>query len=504
MPRSAVIAITVLGVAALVLSTVFALVRSTQLASSRAEVAALQSELAEIRAGAPDADGGGGASEPSNPLDDLLEGGDGSLEDLFPEDGGGLGDLFGGDVQQLAQCIQQAGPPGSADVPDGDAAEQIAQISDSVERLRSLSFDEQPSPDFLDDARMSERLTTEVEEEYDDAAADADRRVLSALGVIPPDTEPVQLQDMQKELLSSQVAGFYDPETRELVVRGDADEGLDPAAQSTLAHELEHALADQAFELPVDVTDDVTNGDAALAALAVVEGDATLAQQQFTIVGLTLNEQLGLNTDPGALDAQRQLAHVPHYLAQSLQFPYLSGLRFACAQYLDGGWEAVDALYDELPTTTIEIMDPERYGTAAVDPRDPGQPGRDWERRRATTLGAADLLWLFEAPGDDTSRTLDEPRERALAWTGGELALWADGDRTALGVALTQEPDGPLCDAVSTWYERAFPDATDAPTRRGERMVRQGRSQTAVLTCAGEDVRLGIGPDLDTARALVR
>ena len=73
-----------------------------------------------------------------------------------------------------------------------------------------------------------------------------------------------------------------------------------------------------------------------------------------------------------------------------------------------------------------------------------------------------------------------------------------------MGVALSQADDGPLCDAVTTWYERAFPDAGDAPTRRDERLVREGDDQTAVVICGGDEVRLGIGPDVDTARALVR
>ena len=306
MPRSVVIAITVLGVAALLLSTTFALVRSAQLANSRAQIAALRSELAEARDGSSDGGGDADATEPANPLDDLLEGG--GLDDLFSEDGR-LEDLLGGDVEQLARCIRQAGPPGSSDVPDGDAAEQIAQISDAVQRLRSLSFEEDPSPDFLDDARIAERLTAEVREDYDEGDAEADQRILPALGAVPPGLD---LIEVLTALLTSQVAGFYDPDTGELVVRGDAsDNGLDPAAQSTLAHELEHALADQAFDLPVDVTEDVTDSDAALAALSVVEGDATLTQQQFTVVGMTVAEQLGLNTDPSALAAQRELADVP-------------------------------------------------------------------------------------------------------------------------------------------------------------------------------------------------
>ena len=504
MPRPAVIAIAVLGIVALVASTTFALVRSTQLRASQATIAALQSELAERGGGQPDGDAAGDAStdEQGGGTDGLLDGlfdGEGGLGDLFSEDGG-LGGLLGDDLDQLARCIQPAGQPGSRDVPDGEAEEQITEITDTVEALRDLEFSEPPTPSFLDDQQISERLTDEIGEEYDAETAEIDRRTLAALGAVPADVDLVALQT---ELLTTQVAGFYDPDTDDLVVRGSPDDGLEPAEQTTLAHELQHALADEAFELPVDVTEDVDEGDAALAALSLVEGDATLTQQQFTVAGLTLAEQLGLNVDPGALAAQEQLAEVPHYLAQSLQFPYLAGLRFACARYLDGGWEAVNAAYGELPTTTAEILDPDRYGEDAVDPADPGDPGGEWRRQRATTIGAADLLWLFEAPGDDTERALDDPRDAALAWTGGELTVWTDGDDTAVGVALTQqEHDGPLCDAVTTWYERAFPEATDAPTRRTERLVREGPQQTAVVTCDGVDVRLGIASDLSTARAL--
>lgn len=493
MPRSAVITITVLGVLALFASTTFALVRSTQLRASRGQIAALESELTGQRDDPPTTDGSS---------DDPL-GGDsngGAAPGAASEGTGDLDDLLDGDLAQLAQCIQTAGPPGSQDVPEGSAADQITRISEIVTGLRSQQFAEQPAPEFLDDAQLSERLAAEVAEEYTPDDADIDARILAALGAVPAD---IDLIGLQTELLTSQVAGFYDPETDELVVRGTGGaDGLSATAQSTLAHELQHALADQVLGLPIDVTEDTSQGDAALAALALVEGDATLTQQQFAITGLSLPEQLALGGDPAAQAAQQQLAGVPHYLAQGLQFPYLAGLRFVCARYAEGGWAAVDAVYDDLPTTSAEILDPPRYGTGAVDPRDPGTLNGDWRQRRTTTLGAADLLWLFEAPGDDTSQALDDARDRALTWTGGELALWTNGDDTAVGIALTQQPDGPLCDAVATWYERAFPDSTDAPTRRDERLVREASTQTAVVVCADDEVRVGIGPDLVTARTV--
>lgn len=500
MPRSAVIAVAVLGVLLLFASTAFALARSTQLRTSRQEIAALRSELARAAEDGPRS----APDEPSgdNPLGDLFgDGGDNPLDDLFGDGGDGLEEFFGGDARRLAQCFEPAGELGSRDVGDGDASQQIDEIADIVGDLRELEFSAEPEPQFLDDAQISERIRQEVREEYDPQAAEVDTRVLSAFGAVPAD---IDLLALQSDLLASQVAGFYDPETDELVVRaGDTAGGLDPTTQTVLAHELQHAVADQHFGLPIDVTEDTAQGDAALAALSLIEGDASLTQQQFSVVGLDLSEQLELNTDPNVIDAQRQLEQAPHYLAQSLQFPYVAGLQFVCERFLDGGWEAVNATYDRLPASSVEIMDAARYGTPPVDPRDPAAPGRGWTSVRTTTLGAADLLWLFEAPGDDPGQALDGARDLALTWTGGELTAWTNGDATAVGVALTQQQaDGPLCNAVATWYERAFPDSTDAPPRSGERLVRESAGQTAVVTCADDEVRLGIAPDVATARAL--
>jgi hypothetical protein len=60
-----------------------------------------------------------------------------------------------------------------------------------------------------------------------------------------------------------------------------------------------------------------------------------------------------------------------------------------------------------------------------------------------------------------------------------------------------------LCDAVARWYEAAF-GGRDTGVRPGESLALDGEAQDAVLSCRGTEVRLGIGPDLATARALVR
>jgi hypothetical protein len=109
---------------------------------------------------------------------------------------------------------------------------------------------------------------------------------------------------------------------------------------------------------------------------------------------------------------------------------------------------------------------------------------------------------LFEAPGGDPAAAIAEPLESAGAWGGGEFELWTDGDASALGIALAQRQgsDG-LCESITEWYSASFSD--DDERSEGEAvLVAEGSEQTAVITCPGDEVRVGIGPSLEVARSL--
>jgi len=351
-------------------------------------------------------------------------------------------------------------------------------------------------PDFQTSDEFERELAETVESEYPAAQADLDSRALQLLGAIPKGTD---LKALQSEVLEGQVAGYYDPDTGEIVVRvPNAGESLDLNGQVTLAHELDHALTDQALGLPA--ADDEGRSDANLAATALVEGDATLLMQQFSFAAASLMDQLGSALSPDALAAQGQLEDVPAYLRNELMFPYLSGLSYACRLYVDGGWPAVDAAYDDLPQTTAEILFPEAAGEAPEDPSDPSSPGGGWTQARRDTLGAAPLLWLLEAPGGDEEAAVDGAEDAVRQWAGGELTLFTDGDRSALAVDLVANDDGAvLCDAVQAWYQAAFDTTSD---ESGGVTVLAGGGQVGALACDGDDVRLGIGPDEATAVAL--
>jgi hypothetical protein len=339
-----------------------------------------------------------------------------------------------------------------------------------VEALRELEYTHPVQARFLAPEEMAARLDVLLRRELPPGPVAREGEILELLGAIPVGAG---LGTVEREALGSQVIGLYDPETEELLVERsgapDAEELI------TLAHELEHALADQRLDL--SLPEGFTAADRALARVAVVEGDATLTMTRYALAELGLAELSALGT--GELEAGREFDALPDYVQRSLLFPYLEGLRLVCYEWLKGGWAAVDRLYSHPPASSDEVMFPVRYGDGPpADPRDPGDPGPGWRPLGRRELGAAELEWLFSAPGGDPGAALPRPRALAAAWAGGEVELWRRGRERALGVALAQRGQAnALCGAMAVWEEAAVPNEL-----------------ATAVTCEGDEVRVGVAP----------
>jgi hypothetical protein len=500
-----------------------------QMKELEAEVAALEAELASRGTGLDglldgllggDGDLGGlldgflgggeldGLLGRDGDLDGLLDGllgGEGGLDGLLggvgggipgaacltPSDGGGgIGDLFGeGGLEGLLGG-------GGNDTPD-DPDALVETISRQVEELRELTFVEDVSVDFLDDAQLTAELEAILDEDLDPDELAAQEAILTALRALPADAD---LEALNRELLDGQVAGFYEPDTGRLVVRvpdGGAVRALD---RVTLAHELDHALVDQVVGLP-DLADG-TDADAALGRLAVVEGDATLLMNQWTLDHLSLTDQLGMAVDGDLTGQQAQLEAIPFHLQRELLFPYTVGLDLICDVWLQGGWDAVDAAYADPPTTSAEAMWPERLGDGAADAPALTAP-QGAALRHDDTFGAAPLSWLFEAPGGDPERALEDPHERAAAWAAGEVRLWDLDGAPVVGVSFRDRDAGDpaLCASVTAWYTAAAPGAER--TDDGEVVRFTGDEDVAAIACSGDEVRIAVAADAATATDVV-
>jgi hypothetical protein len=478
-PRRGGSALTLVLAVGLAISLALAVIFGVSLQAARERVEELEEQVE--------------ATGPTQGSGDPLE----VLEDLFGEGGDPLeglgGDVFG--------CIGAGALGGeTSEPPTGPPAAQVRILADDLEEIRELTFRRPVRPRFLGDEAIERRIRELFLKDYTPEVADREARILTALGAIPPGLD---LVEARARALGGSVAGFYVPETGELVVRSSGGD-LGPLEWVTLIHELDHAVADQRLDLLVP--EEIVPGreDADLAALAVVEGDATLAMQRYSS-SLPFDQQLGL-LDPEAIaEAEAGLAGLPYILQQELLFPYEDGLGFVCDLYQDGGWNAVDRAYGDPPTTTAQVLFPERYseGEVALDPRDTGRLAGGWRLEGTHQFGATTLLWLLEAPGGDPARGLDDPLAGAAAWGGGELRVWSRGPATAVGIAMAERNGHDvLCSAVSHWYAAAFPGAEPEGSAVGRGLLLEGESQDASLVCDGDQIRIGIGPDPATARRL--
>lgn len=158
------------------------------------------------------------------------------------------------------------------------------------------------------------------------------------------------------KLLLEQIAGYYDPVTREFYL---ADWLELETQKPVMAHELTHALQDQHFNLRRFQKWPHGDSDAQLAAHSLIEGDATLAMMVYMaknpLVALAFTRSLntGVSTE--------QFNQAPRALRESLIFPYLQGSQWATAIYKRDGFTGLSKAFAKLPLSTEQILHAEKY-----------------------------------------------------------------------------------------------------------------------------------------------
>ena len=271
-----------------------------------------------------------------------------------------------------------------------------------------------------------------------------DRRSVAwqTLGVIPRD---VDIREALLAFQTGQVVGFYNPVDGELVYRADGD--LDLVERVTLAHELTHAIDDQHFDLSrIDGVAARCRDEAFQAALGAVEGSA-----QFFSIRLLFEfppadgDFSGLGEGGGMPDG------VPPFMVDLQLWPYTAGQAFITELEARGGVDEVDEALRTFPTTTEQILHPERYPDdvpSRLDVPDLSDAlGDGWGDLDVMQVGEA---WLAAMLG----LRLDPATAEAAAagWDGGLYRAFTDGDDAA--VVLT-----------TAWDSRADADAFEQAVR---------------------------------------
>jgi hypothetical protein len=307
--------------------------------------------------------------------------------------------------------------PSGPQTPGAGIADQIDDVVVQVPGIRQLEPLSDVPYEIISRDRFQETLAELLEEEVDPDQLATEGRLLIRLGLLPDDAD---LYELLLQLYGSQVAAFYRPDTRAFYVI-ERDQPFGALDRMIVAHEYTHALQDQHFDLEGSRITDPSEGDAALAQLAVVEGDATLLMFRWAFEHLSFSEQLELLTGlvPTPTD-QQLLESMPPILRRQLEFPYNDGFTFVSEVQARGGWAAVDAALAEPPASTEQILHPDRYfgGDMPVAVSLPDllpMLGAGWQQSYTQTMGELNMqVWL--------------DRGAAEGWGGDRLAMYEDAD----------------------------------------------------------------------------
>lgn len=243
---------------------------------------------------------------------------------------------------------------------------------------------------------------------------------LKALGLVANDFQFSSLDDVGRRSL----LGVYDPVRKRIVVRAELPE---PLLHRVVVHELTHALNDQYHPLQDILLDLRTEELRALQGLS--EGDASRIDTLFV-------EQLPAAQRAVVEGGVEGLPEVPASskpFLQLLSFPYLAGPDFVRALVQHGGNAAVDEAFRTRPTTSEQLLHPERYFGGAT-PASVPRPGSDGEPQRLGVLGELGLRVVL-------GETLDPAAAARAAdgWGGDHFVTWTATGKTCVRVNVRMD-----------------------------------------------------------------
>lgn len=248
--------------------------------------------------------------------------------------------------------------------PETRLEELVAELSEITglpqrREIESSTISRDDLKEFLDDR---------IREEVNPEEIRVEELLLKKLGLVP---EEFDLRSTMVDLYTEQAAAFYDFRLRKLFLL----DGIGGFEEAALVHELAHALADQHFPLEKFIEGGgKSNDDAAMARMAVMEGQATWLMSEYMVraMGQSLLDSPGMVELMARMVASSSgefpvLGSVPLYLRESLLFPYNAGLKFQNAVLMDRGLLGFREVFRRPPQSTREILHPELY----LDPEPP-------------------------------------------------------------------------------------------------------------------------------------
>lgn len=386
---------------------------------------------------------------------------------------------------------------------------EMDEIEKQVIALRGLTPKGRVGRALLTPQELRQRVIDDFLDDYTDEEARDDALTLTAFGLLEPDFD---LYDFYLELLSEQIAGFYDDETKQMyVIQG---EGFYGPERLTYAHEYTHALQDQNFDFKngLGYTDEACEQDSERCAAiqALIEGDASILELEWfsnhaTPLDIFQIQEFYRNYQSPIFDS------APVFLQEDFLFPYTYGQAFVQSLYDEGGWAAVDRAYQDLPLSTEQILHPERYPEDKPRtinlPELTGSLPDGWRERDRGVMGEW-YSYLILAFGLDPDARLNESQaQTACEGWGGDayVVLYNDRtDETAMILSTSWESSAEAVEFASAFEEYANARFGSFKEKTGHKWIWESSNGVTVFIFDRANTIWVFAPDMKLADQLIR
>jgi hypothetical protein len=290
-------------------------------------------------------------------------------------------------------------------------------------------------------AQVEEYVSQKFETDADRIRFERSELVLKKFGLLP---RTFDLHSYLIKLLTEQVAGYYDEKTQTMNLL----DWIAPDMQkAVMAHELTHALQDQSFDLlkmnkkeeeiekrgMENLKELLKNDEESSCRSAVLEGQGMIVLFDYelapygksveTAPEVIAAAQNGMEKDKGS----PVLDSAPLLLQEELLFPYRQGMNFIKELLLAGGKKmAYTGVFEHMPQTTREIMEPKEYLAGRRVPPlflpDLAFLKKDYEPYDAGAVGELDVSILLKIYSEEAVAN-----HLSSEWRGG--AYYAAGRR---------------------------------------------------------------------------
>jgi len=417
-----------------------------------------------------------------------------------------------------------------------DEPPEVTRIRKSVPRLkkalvelRKLPFKREVTVHYQSDADFRKFVLGELEKELPDAKAAEISRLYLRLGLVP---KGYDLKKSFTDLFASQALAYYNPKTDAFYVLKTKMPAMmiDPS----VLHELQHAIQDQHFGLDKLTAMAETQGedDRVTALKFLFEGEATylmtvysvknqglgadMAETQIRMIANLDREQMAQmeraqlpmlgeagKSMKSALDARDK---APRYLYRTLVDPYYKGAAMVMAVKKHGGWKAIDALFRNPPTSTEQVLHPEKLMGERDEPTPLGLPdlasafGAGWSKCQSNCLGELGFQTVFrDQLGDAQSRA-------CAGWDGDKIQSYeVDGAKKAATVWVsTWDSVKDAREFASAYKKLLFKKYGQSALKVKEGVLAFAKDgEEHLMTLRGQDVLVIEGAPVGKARGIM-